>query len=320
MINDKYDDVSNKKKHIVVLGDIILDEFIYGNQIRKSAEAPINIFDEVASSYNLGGAANVAANVVSMGMYCTLIGVLGEENDIIKKLLHERNIDANYILKSRDRITTHKRRYIIDNHQIFRSDKETTLPINKENTQLIVNNLIEVHQKKAIDFLILQDYNKGVLHVDNIDIFLKFAHQHNIPVAVDPKFSGFLAYNNIAIFKPNRKEFIEALSLSEDISIDQLILQAEKYRINKNIQHLIITLSQQGLLSICNENTTYCKGIYVEHPDVCGAGDSLIVVSVWASIQGYATSHTAELMNLAGSIICNQKGINTIKLEDILNN
>jgi rfaE bifunctional protein kinase chain/domain len=194
---------------VLVIGDVMIDAYLFGNVERISPEAPVPIVAVNKKENRLGGAANVALNLVALGakpILCSVIGNDLEANDLLN-LLQENKIDASGIIKSNDRITTTKTRIISQNHQMIRIDNEDATNINHAQTLLLIDKIKELLPLAKI--VIFEDYDKGVITEKLIDEISKAANDLGIPTVVDPKKRNFGFYKNVTLFKPNLKELRE---------------------------------------------------------------------------------------------------------------
>jgi rfaE bifunctional protein kinase chain/domain len=207
---------SSKKRKIAVIGDVMLDKYVYGDVSRISPEAPVQVVDIKSTEYKLGGAANVANNIKSLEAEPVLIGVIGDDidGDYFLETMKKQNLITKGIFKDTTRPTTTKTRVIAHSQHILRIDSEKKMDImgkaGRDILKFIQTNLDD------FDSVILQDYNKGVLSKDAILSIISMCREKNKPVYVDPKFDNFFEYKNVTIFKPNRKEIQDVLGIRID--------------------------------------------------------------------------------------------------------
>ncbi len=272
----KPDDFLKKIKNfkIAVIGDVILDEYIFGEIERISPEAPVPVVRVEKSLYNLGGAANVALNIKSLGAEPLLMGVIGKDNPgekVIQKL-RENRIKTDYILLSDEWKTIVKSRIIAQNQQILRIDYENNIEIKGSVLKKFFDNLKKL-QKESGGFLI-QDYEKGLLFKKTIKEILK--ENKNKPVFVDPKFENFFLYKNVYLFKPNLKEVEKSLGKRvKDENGKIVTLRNIKNKIK--CKNIVMTMGEKGMLGIDSKNRVFkIPSIKVEVYDVTGAGDTVI--------------------------------------------
>jgi rfaE bifunctional protein kinase chain/domain len=309
--------------NILVVGDVILDQYWHGNTARISPEAPVPIVAVHKKENRLGGAANVALNLVALGakpILCSLIGNDLEANDLLN-LLQENKIDASGIIKSNDRITTTKTRIISQNHQMIRIYNEDATNINQAQTSLLIDKIKELLPLAKI--VIFEDYDKGVITEKLIDEISKAANELSIPTVVDPKKRNFGFYKNVTLFKPNLKE------LREGIKHDFLLQNKEEFEqickdliAKMNIKYLFVTLSENGVMITNGTEFTYVPAHIRKIADVSGAGDTVISVASLCLSLNIPINQVATISNLAGGLVCEEVGvvpINRIKLAEELN-
>lgn len=317
--NKLFHDFSNIK--IAVIGDIMLDTYWWGNVNRISPEAPVPIVTLEKNELRLGGAANVALNLVSLGAHASLISVIGNDEDGRKllELLSKENIDTKYVYQSSERITTNKTRVISRNQQMMRLDSEMSSDITTE-TELKLLNLVEefiVNEKPSI--IIFEDYNKGVLTQNIISKTIELCKKNNILTAVDPKRKNFFNYKNVDIFKPNLAEVKESLNiLFDDVNIEilQNIHQKLVNKLNHNIS--FITLSEKGIFFNDNQSSNIIPTHIRSIADVSGAGDTVIAVAALVYTATKNMQLAAEIANIAGGLVCEEVGTVAINKNKLL--
>ncbi len=296
---------------IGVVGDIMLDTYWWGSVDRISPEAPVPIVSLQRKETRVGGAANVALNLRSLGAPTTLFAVIGKdaEGQELHKLLNEEGINTNYIHESATRVTTNKVRVMGRNQQMMRLDHEHTNDITDiESEQLVANFYAYVEAEKPA-LIILEDYNKGVLTPKVIAAVIAHCNEKGIPTAVDPKQKNFLAYQGCTIFKPNLKEVKEGLKI-EIPSINTTNLTSVHEALQAHLRHAIsfITLSEHGVY-FGNEATHKLIPTHIRNiADVSGAGDTVIAVASLTYASTKNMELAAELANIAGGLVCELVG------------
>ena len=301
---------------VMVVGDVMLDSYLFGSVDRISPEAPVPVVAVSKRSERLGGAANVALNIKAMGAEAVLCSVVGDDHrgDSFFELLKENNMPINGLLASKKRTTTTKFRIIGNNVQMLRVDEEDTHDLDATETKALLAKFVHIIENEKIDAIILQDYNKGVLTKKVIETVIKEARTKQIPVSVDPKKKNFLAYKHATFFKPNLKELKEGLNISmkdsgipsitEAISILQKQLAAE---------YVMTTLSERGVLIRYMEGEQFKEVHIPAHlrsiADVSGAGDTVISVATLCLALDQQVEDIAALSNLAGGIVCEEVGV-----------
>lgn len=308
---------------VLVIGDVMIDAYLFGNVERISPEAPVPIVAVNKKENRLGGAANVALNLVALGakpILCSVIGNDLEGNDLLN-LLQENNIDASGIIKSNYRITTTKTRVISQNHQMIRIDNEDATNINEAQTLLLIEKIKELLPSAKI--VIFEDYDKGVITEKLIDEITKAANELCIPTVVDPKKRNFGFYKNVTLFKPNLKELREGTKHDFSSQNKEEFEQICKNLITKmNIKYLFVTLSENGVMITNGNDFTYVPAHIRKIADVSGAGDTVISVASLCLALNIPINQVASISNLAGGLVCEEVGvipINRIKLAEELN-
>lgn len=306
------------KKKIILIGDIMLDEYIWGNVDRISPEAPVPVVDVDRESFHLGGAGNVAHNLKSMNAYVYSVGVTGNDNaaDIVLEKFKKVGINSFGIFKDSNKMTTQKTRIIADNQHVVRIDKEKRIPISLE----IENNIISyIKNLKDADAIIFEDYDKGLLNKRIIYEIIKIAKEKKIPVFVDPKFNNFYYYENTTLFKPNRKELSTATGIAGE-NIEELEEAAKKVIDKLNCHYLLLTLGSDGMLLFERDNEKYYKipTKAEEVQDVSGAGDTVISALTLAYISGANIKEAAEIASFAAAAQLKKIGAQTVSIDEII--
>jgi len=312
----------SKNKKIAVIGDVMLDKYVYGYVSRISPEAPVQVIDIKSTEYKLGGAANVANNIKALGAEPVLIGVIGDDYDSKHYLdtMKKQNLSVIGILKDKSRPTTSKTRVIAHSQHIIRIDDEVKHDLSPE----ISKKLIKFVKDNLKDFaaVILQDYNKGVLTKDVISKIISMCKFSGKAVYVDPKFHNFFEYKNVTIFKPNKKEVQDVLGMQ--IDDEDSVKKAGSILIDKlNCEYLILTRGEKGMMVFDKEKD---KTVVLNIPtrarkvaDVSGAGDTVISTIAVMLAGGSGITEAVALANQAAGIVCEEVGIIPIYKEALLN-
>lgn len=305
-------DSFNEQK-IMIIGDVMLDIYMIGKVERISPEAPVPIVSVTESFSRLGGAANVAQNLKTLGAEPILCSIVGndEKSKELLELMQEHNMNTSGIIKSDERKTTHKTRIIGNNAQMLRVDAEDTFDLTDKEYNTLINTIKEILDKEHINGIILQDYNKGVLTETLIKDVIVFANDRNIPIGVDPKKKNFLAYQNVTLFKPNLKELREGIGISsKNDSIEDILKAADQLHGNLNCRYIMTTLSERGVLIKDYETNTYhhIPAHLRKIADVSGAGDTVLSVAMLCLVCQQESYTIAALSNLAGGIVCEELG------------
>lgn len=300
------------KLHVVVVGDVMLDNYRWGEVERISPEAPVPVVAIHKSESRLGGAANVALNCKSLGAKVTVASVVGDDEDgrLLKNLLQGQGIQTDLIQQSADRITTTKTRILSRNQQMVRLDSEMKEELNVRDEHGFIDATLRFLQIQKPDILIFEDYNKGVLKDNVIEKIIRHCKSLGILVAVDPKLNHFLSYKGVDIFKPNLKEVREGLHLSLQ-QIDEKQMDEVHGLLYQHLQHQVsfVTLSEKGVYFNDGKEGKIIPSHRRNIADVSGAGDTVIAVAAMV----YAITKNAEKMaswsNIAGGLVCEEVGV-----------
>ncbi|GAB6072840.1 D-glycero-beta-D-manno-heptose-7-phosphate kinase [Venenivibrio stagnispumantis] len=302
--------ISNlKKAKILVIGDIILDKYLWGNVERISPEAPVPVVEVIKENYNLGGASNVANNIASLNAEAILIGVVGKDENakILKNLLEEKNIKYA-LVEDKERPTIEKTRIIAVSQQLLRIDRENKAKLSKEIEEEIIKNIKNVLDK--VDSIIVSDYGKGVITQNIMDLLVSSGKM----IFVDPKPSNFMLYKNTTILTPNRKEAYELVKADKEESLENV---AKKIMENLNLQRVLITLSSEGMALFEKDKVIKIPAKAKKVYDVTGAGDTVISVLSMAKSIGASWEESAIIANYAAGYVVGEIGTATVT-EDIL--
>ena len=306
---------------VLIVGDVMLDTYWWGNVERISPEAPVPVVALKNKELRVGGAANVALNTAALGAVTAIISVIGADKDgeDLIALMQSSNIDTKGVIASAERITTNKVRIMSRNQQMMRLDAEITTDLSADLEDRLIASVTNYIKEQRPQILIFEDYNKGVLTKNVIAIITALCNENGVITAVDPKRKNFLSYKGVTLFKPNLKEVKEGLNLL----IDQISLSSLNeihLALQQQLQHHIsfITLSEKGVFyQEGNESViipTHIRNI----ADVSGAGDTVIAV---ASLVYAATKNmrlAAEMANIAGGLVCEEVGTAAINKEKLL--
>ena len=306
---------------ILVIGDVMLDAYVMGKVNRISPEAPVPIVSLENEDARIGGAGNVALNLLALGAKPIICGVIGEDSsgDKLLNLFEKNGISTDGLVKSMVRKTTVKTRVISNKQQLLRIDSESTFPL-LESEEIKLNNTIQNIINQGVDGIIFEDYNKGVLTDSVIQNTIKIAKEKDIPTAVDPKKENFLSYKGVSLFKPNLKELKEGLNLNFDFNSNIDLFEKGIEVLEEKIHNEIsfVTLSENGVF-IKNQTEKYYVPAHVRSiSDVSGAGDTVIAVATLCLISGASTKQIAEISNLAGGLVCEKSGVVSISKNDLL--
>jgi rfaE bifunctional protein kinase chain/domain len=306
---------------ILVIGDVMVDAYILGKVNRISPEAPVPVVSFEQEEKRIGGAGNVALNLVALGAKPIVCSVIGddEQGHDLKAIFVEKGISSQGIIVSNDRKTTVKTRVVANKQQLLRIDSETTSPINEaeENALLLqIQQLIE----NGIDGIIFEDYNKGVLTENFIQQVIALAKTAGIPTTVDPKRDNFLAYQGVTLFKPNLKELKEGLNLAFDFKTEKEKFEQAVAVLEEKLKNTVsfITLSEFGVFIKEGNQQHYIAAHLRNIADVSGAGDTVIAVATLCLIAGASIADIAGISNVAGGLVCEKPGVVSISKEELI--
>lgn len=302
-------------KRLAVVGDVMLDRYLWGSVVRISSEAPVPVVEVDSESARLGGAANVANNIKSLGGEPFLIGVVGDDTHGRKflELMGEAGFSTSGILNDRGRTTTVKTRVIAHGQHVVRVDREAR----EEIAPILQNQVLELLRKEigSIDAIILEDYNKGVIAKGLIPQLIALARLNDKIITVDPKFENFFEFRQVTSFKPNRKEVEEilGLKLTDDASVERAgWMLLERLR----PKSVLLTRGEKGMSLFEADGTVTHVETRARHvADVSGAGDTVISTLTIALTGGASFREAATLANHAGGVVCGEVGIVPIERE-----
>jgi rfaE bifunctional protein kinase chain/domain len=306
---------------ILVVGDVMIDSYLRGKVNRVSPEAPVPIVSLDKEEDRLGGAANVAVNLVAMGaspIICSVVGSDKQGNDL-KFLLDNAGISSQGVVYSHTRKTTVKTRVIGNNQQLLRIDSEQTDAISKDEEELLIRKVKELIGN-GIDGIIFEDYNKGVLTPRVIKAIIELANENNVPTTVDPKKDNFFAYRNVTLFKPNLKELKEGLGVNFSFLANKNEFESAVNELEKQLNNSIsfVTLSEHGVF-IKKDNAKHYAAAHIRTiSDVSGAGDTVISVATLCLVAGLSLELIAEVSNIAGGLVCEKSGVVSIDKDELL--
>ncbi len=306
-----------RKCRLAVLGDFMVDKYIWGRVSRISPEAPVPVVEVESESLRFGGAANVALNVASLGAEVLPIGLIGPDaaGAELKILFEEKGFQTEGLLQDDSRPTTVKTRIIADCQHVVRADWEQTHPVS-DDLRMRVMSILEDNRDR-IDGIILEDYNKGLLVPELIGDVVEFAGRNELMTFVDPKYDHFFEYRDVTLFKPNRKEAADRLAMKLKTEAD-LNRAAEKLFNKLNCRSILITLSEEGMMLFENGKAprhVHTRAVKVH--DVSGAGDTVIATMAVGLSSGATFQEAATLANHAAGIVCGEVGIVPIAHEQL---
>lgn len=303
---------------ILVLGDLILDEFVWGKVDRISPEAPVPVVWVNSESFMPGGGANVAHNVRAVGGKVFLAGIVGddEKGRTLLNELRKKQINTEGIVVDRNRPTTVKTRVIAHHQQVVRIDKEVVSSINNELTNKLFNFVKE--KIDTIDILIIEDYGKGVIIPHLLEKLIPVAKAHKKMITVDPKESHFPYYEGVTVITPNRAEASRAAGI--DIKDRSSLIKAGRTLL-KTIKPdaVLITLGEDGMcLFESSGSVVHIPTVAQEVFDVAGAGDTVIAILSLAMACGATMEEAAHISNYAAGIVVGKLGVAIVTQKELL--
>jgi rfaE bifunctional protein kinase chain/domain len=309
------------KMHILIIGDVMVDSYLWGNVNRISPEAPVPIIATTARENRLGGAANVALNIQSLGATPIMCSVIANDKagDIFTQLLKSNHLPSNGIISSNKRKTTVKTRIISQNQHLLRIDEEENQPLDanlEEKLQAHIEDLLNTYN---IDAIIFEDYDKGVLTPKVISATIHLAQKKGIPTLVDPKKRNFLEYKGVTFFKPNLKEFREGANVELNGNDKEALRKAASEFVKaQNIRNFMVTMAEKGVMILNSDTHHFIPAEVRDIADVSGAGDTVISVSALCLAAGLDEMHIAAISNMAGGLVCEHPGVVPIDKQELL--
>ena len=302
------------KKNILVIGDIILDAYIYGKVDRISQEAPVPIVAIDRKKFKPGGAANVALNLSGLGANVQLLGVTGDDNNAreLQNCFQDPENIQLHLVKDKSRATIVKTRIIADGKQVVRLDEEITSDIDFT----LIEELIKVFNEncKNIDGIIVEDYNKGTLPKAIISHVVSYSSHHDIPVYVDPKYDNYDYFKGVRLFKPN---LVEYNAIVRNKQFGDLPNSGFKFKEFLESDILLLTLGADGMSLYHNgqhnQIPTKARKVY----DVSGAGDTVIATFAINDLCGLEPLESSTIANLAAGRVCEEIGVFPITVDSL---
>lgn len=316
---------SFSRKKILVIGDIMLDRFVYGEATRISPESPVPVLSLTRENKMLGGAGNTLSSLHGLHCDANIITLVGDDSEagLVRAQLESLGILAEGLLTVKDRPTTVKTRYLAGHQQLLRTDFEKTIPVSDSDKANIL-----AMAKSAIPNMgcvILSDYGKGMLTEDLTHSLIKLCREHNVPVLVDPKGYDYSKYKGATALTPNKKELHDATKMP--VNSDNAVIEAAQSLIdNHDLEAVIATRSKEGMSVIQKNQETgqyerpvHFQSIDLEVFDVSGAGDVVIATLAAAIATGASMQDAAFIANIAGGIAVSKVGTTPIRLDELKN-
>ncbi|MGY3211602.1 D-glycero-beta-D-manno-heptose-7-phosphate kinase [Mucilaginibacter sp. HD30] len=321
MLKDKVLSVRDSKAAptILVIGDLMVDHYIWGEATRLSPEAPVPVVNVKNESTTLGGAGNLTQNLVALGAKVILAGVIGNDatGNQLKEILLAENVITDCIITDNSRPTTVKTRVLAGSHQLVRIDREVADQVDI----LIENDLIEKVSKNidAADIVVFSDYNKGLFSPVLTQRLMQVANEKQKKVIVDPKGLNYDKYKGAYLIKPNRKELAEAAKIEKIKDIDDLQEAAKVIFAQTQTAYLVVTLSEEGMVILSELAYKALPVKATQVFDVTGAGDTVLAAIAYFMAVGFSVEEACEVSNHAAAIVIRQVGSASATIDEILN-
>ena len=306
--------------NVLIIGDAMVDSYLWGKTDRISPEAPIPIVTVTKQEDRLGGAGNVSLNIQALGATPILVSMIGddEKGRVFTELMKENKLIIDGMFIDKIRMTTVKTRIISGGQQISRVDQEISTLIDAEFESKVFDRVSEIINEKHIHVIIFVDYDKGFISSGLIKKVIDLAKSKNILTVADPKNRNFNDYKQVDLFKPNFKEFKDGLKLPiEKTDMNELKKVAERFKTENQIGLLFITLSELGVFLTNGVDQSYYPAEVRDIADVSGAGDTVIATASLCLAAGLSHSFMAQLANLAGGLVCEKPGVVPIGKEQL---
>jgi len=320
MLTDKVRHIqqSQKQPAILVIGDLMIDHYIWGDATRLSPEAPVPIVNVKNESTTLGGAANVAQNLVALGAKVTLSGVIGDDafGARLKEIMTHEGIATDAIIEDKQRPTTVKTRVVAGSHQLVRVDREITDALHSGLADELAGKLVKYIEDA--DIILFSDYGKGLFSEELTQRLIKLANSKGKKVIIDPKGLNYEKYKGSYLIKPNRKELAEAAKTEKIKNLDDLQKAAKTILKQTEAEYLVVTLSEEGMVIL--DAITY-KLLPVKATavfDVTGAGDTVLATMAYFIAAGLGIEDACELANHAAAIVIRRVGSATTTIDEII--
>jgi rfaE bifunctional protein kinase chain/domain len=307
-----------KGRRIAVIGDLMLDRYLWGHVSRISPEAPVPVVEIESETIGLGGAGNVVSNLQTLGAWPIPFGAVGQDSagEVLSGILKNICSDVRGVLKISTRPTSEKTRIIASDQHVVRADRESVIDLKDNEADTLISALEDVLPE--VDAVILQDYNKGVVTPRVIEGAVAAAKRQDVPIAVDPKFNNFFAFKGVTLFKPNTKE-IEAV-LGVRLDSDAQIEQVGRTLFERlACRHILVTRGDQGMTLFHDPNKIeHIRTLAMKVHDVSGAGDTVISTLVVGMTGGGSLDESAVLANYAAGIACGEVGVVSIERDRLI--
>jgi rfaE bifunctional protein kinase chain/domain len=297
---------------VLIVGDVMLDRYCWGSVSRISPEAPVPVVNLEKTEVTLGGAANVAANVVGLGAKAILVGVIGKDEEAknFPIFLHEKGISSDDLIETESRPTTVKTRIVAHNQHIVRVDQESTNQLTSNEEEKVWSKIKEVFNQA--DIVIISDYAKGLLTDNLILRLITLGNEQSKPILVDPKGKDYAKYRGATLLTPNKREAYQATLIENVEKAGQDLMQ------KLDLKALLITQGEDGMTLFEGKNKPFklnalARKVY----DVTGAGDTVIATLAVAFASGFSLSESANLANIAAGFVVEKVGTTAIDIKEL---
>jgi rfaE bifunctional protein kinase chain/domain len=314
-------DIFSKFKdiNVLIIGDVMVDAYIWGAVERISPEAPVPVVSVKKRDFRLGGAANVALNILSLGAKPVLCALAGQDSqgERLLAMLKEKGMSTDGIVMTESRPTTVKARVIAAHQHVVRIDDESDDEASAAEERALIEKIEKLLPSSHV--VIFEDYDKGTITPGVIEETVKLASTLNIPTVVDPKKRNFLHYRNVTLFKPNLKELREGLKVDIEASDIRSVNSAvESVKKKMNVQGVMLTLSEHGVYIDFENQKLSIPAHKREIADVSGAGDTVVSIASLCVALHLEAEKVAFLSNLGGGLVCQHVGVVPIDRSELM--
>jgi len=297
----------------------MIDAYVWGSVNRISPEAPVPVVNISRRESRLGGAANVALNLQSLGVTPIICAAIGKDaaGDQLKQLFDAHDINSEAVIQSQDRITTVKERVLAGSQHLLRLDAESTKPLQKREESELVKKIAKL--VPDCDAIVFEDYDKGTITPELIKQVISLAKQHKKPTIVDPKKNNFFTYKGVDLFKPNLKELQEGLNVN--FAKDDLTALTKHITVlgqQLSAKYVLTTLSDKGVYIKGESSAFHIQAHKRSISDVSGAGDTVVSIAAICMALNMNPKFIAELSNLGGGIVCEELGVAPVGKEKLM--
>jgi D-beta-D-heptose 7-phosphate kinase/D-beta-D-heptose 1-phosphate adenosyltransferase len=306
-----------KKSRMLVVGDIMLDEYVWGSASRISPEAPVPVVEIKSRTFNAGGAANTLSNIISLGAEATLMGVIGNDQNggLLKKILVESGIGTKHIITDRQRPTTYKVRILAQGQQVMRADQEDTNPVNDAVTSKLIRRIDKIAGE--IDGIAISDYNKGVIGPRLMSRLINLSKEKGKILVADLKPQNAEWFKGATMVTPNRLEASQISGIN--ITDNQTLYDAGKaIQARMGIAYVLITLGEGGMALFAEgKSMTQIPAVSTQVYDVTGAGDTVLATVAASLSLGHKIQDAVRLANFAAAIVVRKRGTATVSAAEL---